>query len=106
MTVLCENRWTHNHTNDIQNAFFNGIGFESWENVWGCWNGITPRDGEAVRRIGTILRFFGNRANDPTQQNFTQSLGWLPYIPIIEDKNYWNDLFASAFIVSNGTAKQ
>jgi hypothetical protein len=37
-----EHRWAQNRTDDIQAAFFNGIGFESWENVWGSWNGITP----------------------------------------------------------------
>ncbi len=40
LTILCDNRWTHNHTNDIQNAFFNGLGVESWENIWGCLNEI------------------------------------------------------------------
>ena len=43
-------------TDDLQVAFFNGIGWESWENVWGIWNGITPRDAEATRRIATIER--------------------------------------------------
>jgi gamma-glutamyl hercynylcysteine S-oxide synthase len=36
-------------TDDLQVAFFNGVGWESWENVWGIWNGITPRDAEATR---------------------------------------------------------
>jgi len=35
-------RWNHNKTNNLQFAFFNGIGWESWENIWGIWNGITP----------------------------------------------------------------
>ena len=30
-------------------ALFNGDGFESWENVWGTWNGITP--GTASRSV-------------------------------------------------------
>ena len=36
------------------------MGFESWENVWGCWNGMTPRDSEATRRVSNMLRYFGN----------------------------------------------
>ena len=44
------------HTDGIHQAFFNGAGFESWENVWGVWNGITERDGELLRRVATILR--------------------------------------------------
>ena len=27
-----------------------------WENVWGIWNGLTPADAEAVRRIAAIER--------------------------------------------------
>ena len=38
-------RWATDHTDGIQQAFFNGAGFESWENVWGIWNGLTERDG-------------------------------------------------------------
>ena len=34
----------------------NGTGFESWENVWGIWNGLTRRDAEAVRRIRRDLK--------------------------------------------------
>ena len=26
-------------------AWFNGLGYCSWENLWGQWNGISPRDG-------------------------------------------------------------
>ena len=55
MVNVCD-RWARDHTDDLQHAFFNGTGFESWENVWGIWNGLTPRDAEAVRRIATIER--------------------------------------------------
>src|SRR5208337_3318922 len=36
------NRFAHNHLDDLQEAFFNGDGFESWENIWGIWNQMTP----------------------------------------------------------------
>ncbi|MGB7546882.1 MAG: formylglycine-generating enzyme family protein [Terracidiphilus sp.] len=54
--VNISDRWALDKTNDLQFAFFNGVGWESWENVWGIWNGITPRDAEATRRIATIER--------------------------------------------------
>jgi len=31
--VNISDRWAHDHTDDLQFAFFNGTGFESWENV-------------------------------------------------------------------------
>ena len=55
MVHVC-NRWAHDHTDDLQAAFFNGTGFESWENIWGIWNQMTPRDAETLRRIMTIER--------------------------------------------------
>src|SRR5208282_2336716 len=54
--VNISDRWNRDKTDDLQFAFFNGIGWESWENIWGIWNGITPRDGEATRRVATIER--------------------------------------------------
>ena len=46
--VNISDRWNRDKTNDLQFAFFNGVGWESWENIWGIWNGITPRDAEAT----------------------------------------------------------
>ncbi|MFZ0745877.1 MAG: SUMF1/EgtB/PvdO family nonheme iron enzyme [Terracidiphilus sp.] len=54
--VNISDRWAPDKTNDLQFAFFNGVGWESWENIWGIWNGITPRDAEATRRTATIER--------------------------------------------------
>jgi hypothetical protein len=45
--VNISDRWNPDKTSDLQFAFFNGVGWESWENVWGIWIGITPRDAEA-----------------------------------------------------------
>jgi len=66
-------RWNPDKTDDLQYAFFNGIGWESWENVWGIWIGITPRDGEATRRVATI-----ERAVAP----FLVSPQWEPHYPM------------------------
>ncbi len=54
--VNISDRWNPDKTNDLQFAFFNGVGWESWENVWGIWVGITPRDAEATRRVAAIER--------------------------------------------------
>jgi formylglycine-generating enzyme required for sulfatase activity len=72
--VNISDRWNRDKTNDLQFAFFNGVGWESWENVWGIWNGITPRDAEATRRVATI-----ERAVAP----FLISTEWEPLIPML-----------------------
>ncbi len=54
--VNISDRWNPDKTNDLQFAFFNGVGWESWENVWGIWIGITSRDAEATRRVAAIER--------------------------------------------------
>lgn len=51
-------RWARDKTDDLQHAFFNGIGYVSWENIWGIWNQITPRDAEALRRVSSVERKF------------------------------------------------
>jgi iron(II)-dependent oxidoreductase len=82
MVNLC-NRWTRNHTDDLQNAFFNGIGFESWENIWGIWNGLTPRDAEAIRRTAMIERACADLLISPD---------WQPHFPTLQ-----RSIFATEF---------
>jgi iron(II)-dependent oxidoreductase len=71
--VNIQGRWNRDKTDDLQFAFFNGEGWESWENVWGIWNGVTQRDAEATRRIATI-----ERAVAP----FFASPQWEPFYPM------------------------
>jgi formylglycine-generating enzyme required for sulfatase activity len=71
MVNIC-NRWAHDHTDDLQFAFFNGAGFESWENIWGIWNQLTPRDAESLRRISLIERAFAPQLISPL---------WEPHTP-------------------------
>ena len=71
--VNISDRWNPDKTDDLQFAFFNGIGWESWENVWGIWIGINPRDAEATRRVATI-----ERAVAP----FLVSPDWEPLYPM------------------------
>ncbi|MGB6194201.1 MAG: formylglycine-generating enzyme family protein [Terracidiphilus sp.] len=71
--VNIQGRWMRDKTNDLQYAFFNGEGWESWENVWGIWNGVTPRDAEATRRMAAIERGVAP---------FLVSQGWEPFYPM------------------------
>ncbi|MDE3181090.1 MAG: SUMF1/EgtB/PvdO family nonheme iron enzyme, partial [Acidobacteriota bacterium] len=73
MVNVCD-RWARDRTNDLQYAFFNGAGYETWENVWGIWNGIDPRDAEALRRISKIERAFWQMLRSP---------GWEPFYPML-----------------------
>jgi formylglycine-generating enzyme required for sulfatase activity len=72
--VNISDRWNRNKTDDLQFAFFNGVGWESWENIWGIWNGITPRDAEAARRVATIERGVAP---------FLVSQDWEPMAPML-----------------------
>ena len=69
------NRNAHDHRDDLQQAFFNGTGFESWENVFGLYNQMTPRDGEALRRISLIER---------TLAPLLRSPDWEPHTPTLQ----------------------
>jgi len=72
--VNISDRWKRDKTDNLQFAFFNGVGWESWENIWGIWNGITPRDAEATRRVATM-----ERALAP----FLVSPDWEPLAPML-----------------------
>jgi formylglycine-generating enzyme required for sulfatase activity len=91
LTNVC-NRWAKDKTNDLQSAWFNGDGYESWENVWGVWNGITPYDGEAIRRVATMLRQFG-------KDGFLQSADWEPHTREV----YQDGIYASRFPLDSST---
>jgi gamma-glutamyl hercynylcysteine S-oxide synthase len=87
--VNISDRWNRNKTDDLQFAFFNGVGWESWENIWGIWNGITPRDGEATRRMATIERGVAP---------FLVSRDWEPLYPTT-----FYGVFASRWPLANQT---
>ncbi len=76
-------RWGRDKTNDLQFAFFNGVGIVSWENIWGIWNELTARDRMALRRTAAILRSF------PV---LLTSREWQPFWPAEQ-----SGVFASAF---------
>jgi len=73
--INISDRWNRSKTDDLQFAFFNGVGLETWENVWGIWNGFTPRGAESIRRVGTA-----ERAIAP----FLVSQDWEPLTPTLQ----------------------
>ena len=79
---VCE-RWATDRTDGLQSAFFNGVGYESWENVWSVYNQFTPRDAEALRRIATIERAMAELLVTPD---------WKPHVPTLQQ-----GVFASRF---------
>ncbi|HKF50015.1 MAG TPA: SUMF1/EgtB/PvdO family nonheme iron enzyme [Terracidiphilus sp.] len=88
--VNISDRWAEDKTADLQFAFFNGVGWESWENIWGFWNGITPRDAEATRRVATMERALAA---------FLVSPDWEPLYPM---RNF--GVYASRWPLENATA--
>jgi len=74
MINVCD-RWARDKTDNLQAAFFNGVGYESWENIWGIWNQITPRDAEALRRVAHIERQFAD---------LLVGRDWEPYAPTLQ----------------------
>ncbi|MGH9401291.1 MAG: formylglycine-generating enzyme family protein, partial [Terriglobia bacterium] len=73
MVNVCD-RWARDRVNDLQYAFFNGTGYESWENIWGIWNQLDPRDAEALRRISRIERTFWETLESPDWEPFYPTL--------------------------------
>jgi gamma-glutamyl hercynylcysteine S-oxide synthase len=73
--VNISDRWNRSKTDDLQFAFFNGSGLETWENIWSIWNGITPRGAESIRRVATV-----ERAVAP----FLISQAWEPLTPTLQ----------------------
>lgn len=84
-----ENRWGRDRNHDLQYIFFNGIGYNAWENVWGIWNQFTPRDAESLRRIAHVERHFASAM---------VSMDWRPY-----ERTLQAGVFASRFPVEGYT---
>jgi len=76
-------RWAVNKTGDLQYAFFNGVGYNAWENIWGIWNQVPGRYAEAIRRIRMIYRQF---------PDVWSSAEWEPHYPVVQQ-----GVFASKF---------
>lgn len=77
MTHVCD-RWRRHRNVNLQAAWINGVGYETWENVWGLWNGISQRDGEAIRRLRTVMTFLGGGADG---SSYLASPQFVPFVP-------------------------
>jgi formylglycine-generating enzyme required for sulfatase activity len=82
MVHVCD-RWARDKADSMQAAFFNGVGYESWENIFGVWNSLEDRDAETLRRTGAIERTFAG---------LLISRGWEPHAPVLQ-----YGIFASKF---------
>jgi formylglycine-generating enzyme required for sulfatase activity len=81
--INIENRWSRDRNNDFQYCFFNGVGYNAWENVWGIWNGFTARDAATLKRISALFRALAPLLVSPD---------WRPYAPTLQA-----GVFASSF---------
>lgn len=49
-------RWHRNHAEELQSAWFNGVGVMVWEVVFGVWVGWSDRDAQMLRRMSAVQR--------------------------------------------------
>lgn len=77
--IGASDRGAKDRTGMLQMAFFNGVGYLAWENLFGTWNGITPRNSETIRRIARIQRACAE---------LFASNGWEPHTPTLQKGVY------------------
>lgn len=92
MVQVCA-RWSLDRIAEVQTAFFNGVGYVVWENVWGIWNGMTDRESESAKRAFKILRKFAFA---------TTSATWKPYYDELLPARRLDRVFASEFPIDGG----
>jgi len=86
-------RWSIDRHSPMQFAHFNGVGYESWENVWGVYMTFTERDAESLRRLQRVWRWLGH---EEFIQNYQE---WVPYAPELSQAS---GVFASRFQHASG----
>ena len=101
--VNMTDRWAQDKTDDLHAAFFNGIGYVSWENIWGIWNQITPRDAEALRRVSKIERAFANMLISPDWEPHTLTLNYGVFASkfTVGDRTLWTIVNRNPYAVGN-----
>lgn len=73
------NRWRKDRSEDLLAAFFNGIGYDAWENIFAVWNQITNKDAQYIKCIYTILRRY---------KELLISKDWEPHTPMLQKGVY------------------
>jgi iron(II)-dependent oxidoreductase len=86
---ILNDRWAQNKTDDLQYAWFNGMGYCAWENIWGIWNEVPKRYAETIRRMHLIYSRY---------PAIFHSSGWDPHTPVLQA-----DVYASKFPGTNQT---
>jgi formylglycine-generating enzyme required for sulfatase activity len=86
---ILNDRWAQNKTDDLQYAWFNGMGYCAWENIWGIWNGVPKRYAEIIRRMHLIYNRY---------PAIFHSTGWDPHTPVLQP-----NVYASKFPGKNET---
>jgi gamma-glutamyl hercynylcysteine S-oxide synthase len=85
--IHISDRWARDHTSNLQYAFFNGVGFVAWENIWSIYNEMTPRACETVKRIAKIEGYFYKLLSGPGWEPHYQMLNWGVYASKWSDKD-------------------
>lgn len=78
-------------TDGIHNAYFNGVGYETWENVWGLFNQISERDAFVIRAGWTILREYKHLVSGA-------ATAWTPHAPVIANASTPTSVYVSQFV--------
>lgn len=86
---ILNDRWAQNKTDDLQYAWFNGMGYCAWENIWGIWNGVPKRYTEIIRRMHLIYNRY---------PAIFHSTGWDPHTSVLQP-----NVYASKFPGKNET---
>ncbi len=88
-------RWRHDRTTLLQDAFLNGSGVVVWENIFGTWNRFTARDAAMLRRMSPIQRRFSE---------LLTSDAWEPFVPTLlrdVDGSFWPGARVSLWTLVN-----
>ena len=71
------------------------MGYTAWENLWGCFNAMTDRDGEATRRVARLLRFFGARGFLAGGADGALGWEWEPHAPTAQRGVLYSSRFST-----------
>jgi hypothetical protein len=81
-------RWSHDHSGELQSAWMNGSGMMVWENVFGSWVGWSRRDRSILRALLPIQRRYGRLFSGER---------WKPLVPTLA-----KDVYASLWEGEDG----
>ncbi|MFO1448450.1 MAG: SUMF1/EgtB/PvdO family nonheme iron enzyme [Opitutaceae bacterium] len=74
-------RWEPDRTHLAQTAFMNGTGLMIWDNIFGTWNGYSPREKSILRSMLPIQRRFSALFSGE---------GWTPLVPTLHPQSFAN----------------